>query len=286
MTALISDPRPASWTAAQIRHLLHERHPAPEWAFYAELSDATGHQKVRSFDGWAMNVYPSSNFVTVGYEIKVTRKDFARELLNPGKRGPMEAVSNEVFFVAPAGLLKPDEVPQHWGLLEATNGEEPKLRVKKHATARTIDPLPRDFIASLARRSADPPPPLPVAAWKVAGRPLRLADVDRLVAARAKQLRQVENREFEYLRRELERARNRTGPGEKLVTVVSEVLGWQAVHDPELVRQALRHGSAASSSDLTPADRLALIGHELDRLADHLRRSSIAESVSRTGGDR
>ena len=175
-----------AWTAARIQHLLLDRHAPPQWAFFRELADATGYDQRRTFDAWAMNVWPSSGFATVGYEIKVSRGDLARELRDPTKRAPIERVSSECFFAVPAGLMRPDEVPEGWGLIEATDGDEPKLRVRKHAMQRKIDALPPMFIASLARRCADPPEPMPVLAWKLAGRMLRLSDLDHLLDARAK----------------------------------------------------------------------------------------------------
>lgn len=175
-----------AWTSARIEHLLRDRHAPPEWAFFAELQESTGAMGGRAFDAWAMNVWPSKEYVSVGYEIKVSRGDFRREIDDPSKRRPLEAVSNECYFAAPAGLLRPDEIPEGWGLIEATNGDEPRLRIKKNAMQRKIDPLPPRFIAALARRCSDPPEPVPVAAWKLAGRMLRLADLDRLLDARAK----------------------------------------------------------------------------------------------------
>lgn len=264
MSELLLNPRD-TWTAAKIRHLLQERHAAPEWAFFSELPDRTGFDQVRTFDAWAMAVWPSLGFKTVGYEIKVSRADFAREVLKPTKRTPMEQVSNECFFATPAGLLKPDEVPEGWGLIEATGGEEPKLRVKKHAQSRTIDPLPPGFIASLARRSSDPPPPLPVAAWRTAGRVLTLADLDRLVTARLKGMPNLERVELERLR-ERDRLRDeRAAHAWALVTVIREVLGWQAGRDPDTLRSALLQRPKA-----TPAERLRAMARELDDIAHAL----------------
>ena len=135
----------------KIVELLRRRHSLPEWASFAELGNGTGMQFNRSMDFFALNCYPSKRFLKVGYEIKVSRGDFANELANPLKRDWMLEVCDECYFAAPAGLIKSDEVPENWGLLELTKGS---LRIKKRAQQRHIETLPMAFVASLARRMA------------------------------------------------------------------------------------------------------------------------------------
>lgn len=46
----------------------------------------------------------------VGYEVKVSRSDYRREVLNPSKRTWAVEWCNAYYFAVPAGLLTPDEI--------------------------------------------------------------------------------------------------------------------------------------------------------------------------------
>lgn len=146
----------------QITELLRHRHPAPEWAAFEELNLSTGGRAQRC-DFYAFNCWPSKNFWRVAYEIKVSRSDFSRELQDPDKRKASEDLANECFFVAPIKLLKIDEIPEGWGLIEKNKGG---LRKVKHARQRENKLLPLAFTATLARRAQDSPSPFSEVAWK------------------------------------------------------------------------------------------------------------------------
>ncbi len=152
----------------QIIELLKDRHTEPQWAHFVELRDGTGGAYGRrSFDFFAFNLWPSNSYLKIAYEIKVSRGDFFRELDNPKKRESAETFANECYFAVPCGLVKVDEVPEGWGLIECIkNG----LRIKKRAKQRKVESLPMRFVASIARRCTDDPPKLPSAIWTLAGK--------------------------------------------------------------------------------------------------------------------
>lgn len=163
-------------TAKDIIPLLRKRHQdtnweAPRWVFFEELRVGTGFrldkhdikmggdgrwQKVlkggyhpeQRIDAWAMSTWKSDEFQSIAYEIKVSRADFLREIEHPEKRATAMAFSNRFFFVAPDGLIKPDEVPFECGLLVAKND---KVRAVKHALHRDIGQPSWEFYASLIR---------------------------------------------------------------------------------------------------------------------------------------
>jgi hypothetical protein len=145
--------------AAAIVELLRYRHAAPEWATFTELHDSTGYWR-RSIDVYALSCWPSAGQRAIAYEIKVSRADFAHELQEPDKRKGAEGFSTECYFATPAGLVRVDEVPEGWGLVEV-NGDG--LRRVKMAAQRAMPPLPYWFVASIARRAADPPSTVPLA---------------------------------------------------------------------------------------------------------------------------
>lgn len=90
---------------------------ADQWVYFEELATATGYGDKNRLDAWAMHLWPSSNFKRVTYEVKVSRSDFLREMKSPAKRKLGLLYSNQFYFVAPNGLLKPSEIPIECGLL-------------------------------------------------------------------------------------------------------------------------------------------------------------------------
>ncbi|MBP8000995.1 MAG: hypothetical protein KA314_09305 [Chloroflexi bacterium] len=130
-----------------------------EWAIFPELNIGTGAKGGRWIDLWAVNMYPSKGNIKIAYEIKASRSDFLRELEDPLKRSGAEAWSNECYFVAPAGLISPKELPEGWGLIELTLSG---LRKKVAAPYREVR-LTEPFIYSVLRRTGrtekqNPPP--------------------------------------------------------------------------------------------------------------------------------
>lgn len=176
-----------------------------------------------------MNLWPSSQFRSIAYEIKVSRSDFMREMKDPSKRAHAENHAGECFFVAPNGLVRVDEVPEGWGLLECTSGG---LRQVKAATQRKIAPWPLSFMASIARRSAEPVTRVEPALWKYAGEEITAEQLLKMAIEaqgedmRAKLLLQDADRQ------DLVRLRN-------LQHYLTQRFGYQATESVERLRSAL-----------------------------------------------
>ncbi len=62
-------------------------------------------------------------------ECKATRADFLADAVKPFRLKPQEGLGCERFYLAPPGLIAPDELPRHWGLLACTR-REVKLVIK------------------------------------------------------------------------------------------------------------------------------------------------------------
>jgi hypothetical protein len=254
--------------SAQIVHMLLERYPSADgWACFAELADATGYQKQRTADFVAISTWPSKGYRAIGFEIKVSRGDFLRELQRPEKRRHLEEVCAECWFVAPAGLLKVEEIPEGWGLLEVLNGaEEEKLRAKLQARHRDPKPWSMPFMAAIVRRCADADPVMPASAWRFAGRDLTLADLRKLLDV-------LGNRDHQRLREEVakqadnDRARREHGKElAKLRNAVAEVFGYKAT-TADGFKAAVAGRSAA---DPGSKRRLSLLAQELLREVERL----------------
>lgn len=144
--------------AFDLLNVIEMRHPTPEWVFIRELRMSTGadvRRQKRSpdegeyIDAFALNCWPSKHFQRVAYEVKVNRGDFLAELKNPDKREPFLRYSNLFYFVAPVGLIKPEEVPDECGLIEIHG--DAFWKIKTNAHWRRSERPSWGFLASLAR---------------------------------------------------------------------------------------------------------------------------------------
>jgi hypothetical protein len=62
-------------------------------------------------------------------ECKVSRGDFLADANKPFRLRPEEGLGSKRFYMAPAGMIAPEELPKHWGLLES-KGREVLMTVK------------------------------------------------------------------------------------------------------------------------------------------------------------
>lgn len=143
----------AKHTEASITELLRQKYAAPEWAFFAGVPDATGFQKRRTADGIAMSLWPSRGLHLYGFEIKVSRSDWQKELQDPTKADAFARYCHCWQIVAPKGVVKVEELPPSWGLLEVT--DKGNLRSKK--AVEIAEPREQPglaFVAALLRSAS------------------------------------------------------------------------------------------------------------------------------------
>jgi len=65
---------------------------------------------------------------SVVVECKISRADFLVDQRKPFRTKPQSGMGCERFYLAPSGLLRPDELPQGWGLLELRGRKIEMLR--------------------------------------------------------------------------------------------------------------------------------------------------------------
>lgn len=136
-------------------NLLRLRYTAPEWAFMAQVRNGTGFSRrvTRTADAIAMSLYPSRGLHLHGFEVKVSRGDFVKELKTPEKAEDIARFCSFWWIVAPDTNVAPVEmVPANWGLL-VMKGDG--LTVAKQATFKDSVPLDTPMIASIFRNIAD-----------------------------------------------------------------------------------------------------------------------------------
>jgi len=124
--------------------LLHKRYAEPEWAVFEQVGVST-----RYADAIAVNLWQSRGYAIHGFEIKTERGDWLRELKQPEKAEPFYNYCDYWWVVAPKGIVKEDELPPNWGLLEAGVS---RMKISVDAPKLTPSPITRAFFASLIRQ--------------------------------------------------------------------------------------------------------------------------------------
>jgi len=147
-----SEPLLLKHTEYEIEHRLAERYCPPEWAFLPQVGSGTGTHYRRTADGIAMNLWPSRGMELHGFEIKVARNDWIRELKDPEKSVAVQKYCNRWWIVAPKGVVADGELPPTWGLLEPTGKSGLKVVT---AAPELEDPkrLSRTFVAAVLRQA-------------------------------------------------------------------------------------------------------------------------------------
>lgn len=128
---------------------LRERYCQPEFAFFEEVGDAGSRSRVYA-DGVAINMWASRSYALSGFEVKVSRSDWLRELKQPNKAEPIIIRCDHFYLVAPDDVYLPDEVPPSWGILSYKDGA---LREKRKAPLLEAKPITREFVAQMFRRA-------------------------------------------------------------------------------------------------------------------------------------
>lgn len=142
---------PVKITTDLVRFMLRKRYPSPEWAFLEEVAPRTGGGSGYA-DGVAVNLWHSRGHAIHGFEIKVSRADWLKELRQPAKAEGVFQYCNAWWIVAPKGILKDHELPPTWGLIEAGPAS---LRVVRAGAALEPRPVTLAFFASLVRRAEE-----------------------------------------------------------------------------------------------------------------------------------
>lgn len=136
-------------TAASLTQMLRERHSGGEWVFVEQVPDGTGMNKCRTADAIAMGVWAKTEFMLHGFEVKVSRSDWQKELNDLQKSRPFEQVCHYWWIVAPKGVVNADEVPANWGWLWPGQS---RLNVGSRPILNESAALNYNFFAGLLRR--------------------------------------------------------------------------------------------------------------------------------------
>jgi hypothetical protein len=135
---------------------LSKRYQSPAFAFLTQVRNGTGFSKApRTADAMAMGLWPSRGLNLHGFEIKVSRGDWLRELKAPEKADELVRYCDHWWIVVPdRSLVLDGELPPTWGLM-AADGRGGSLKVVREAPVLDPDPIDRPFLASVFRNVTD-----------------------------------------------------------------------------------------------------------------------------------
>lgn len=131
---------------------LASKYPAPAYAFLAQVRNGTGYLNVtRTADAMVMGLWPSRGLELVGFELKVSRSDWLRELKNPDKAEDLVGFCDRWYVVAADDkIVDGDELPPNWGLMTAM-GRGGAIKIVKEAPKLQPKEIDRLFLASIFR---------------------------------------------------------------------------------------------------------------------------------------
>jgi hypothetical protein len=133
----------------QLVQRIKERFCMPEFAVLTNVQTPSG----TFADAVAVNLWRSRGYEVVGFEVKSARSDWLREKKDPMKAEGCAAYCKTFWIVANEGVVKLEELPMGWGLLEAYgNG----LRAKqKAAPLAHMRELTVPFMVNMIRRAVE-----------------------------------------------------------------------------------------------------------------------------------
>lgn len=137
-------------SSSNIRRLMERKFCQPEWALFHEVGEATGVGQRRA-DAVAVNLWESRGLTIHGFEVKVSRADWLRELRNPAKAEAIMKHCDHWWIVAPAGVVAVGELPPTWGHY-SVDGRGFNCSVKAPKLPNGHVDEVRPFLAALIRR--------------------------------------------------------------------------------------------------------------------------------------
>jgi hypothetical protein len=114
-------------------------HREDGWVWFQEFSPGVNGRRV---DALAINRWGNRRgYERMAFEVKRTRGDFLGELRQPEKRQEAGQVADRFWFVTPAGMVQPEEVPGDCGLIWVDR--DGHISIKRKAP-KLPEPAPTD----------------------------------------------------------------------------------------------------------------------------------------------
>ncbi len=155
------------WSEGEVFKALESIYGDPErWTVVKQVPDATSFDKKRTCDAMVFSCWKSEGIAVHGFEIKVARGDWLRELQQPEKSFEFRQRSNYWWIAAPEGIVNLEELPSEWGLRTvAKTADGFSSKIRRQPTYYADANWKVSFVVALAR-----------ACWRLS--PERLANAD------------------------------------------------------------------------------------------------------------
>ena len=128
-------------TTAEILDALIKRADRLIWATEPQLGS-----RLRRIDFWTLHPHEGKGHCSTVYEIKASRSDFRRD--SAIKQREARLYADQFYYVAPAGVIPPEEVPD-WAGLQVWNGRVFKTVI--HAPRLSKSAPSWDLVSSIFR---------------------------------------------------------------------------------------------------------------------------------------
>ncbi len=140
---------------ARLHRLLRQRHlgngtNGDAWSYFTEVRNKTGFGggRERTADAIAMSLWPSRGLLLHGFEVKVSRTDWLRELRDPSKADAFARYCDRWWLVTEPDVVEDGELPEMWGHLVRRGGKLAQATAAAELEPQDCD---RTFLAALLR---------------------------------------------------------------------------------------------------------------------------------------
>ncbi len=141
--------------AADLVTRLRVRYEYPEWLVADEVSLDYQGKSFRA-DAMAVNLWVSRGLHLHGFEVKVSRSDWLKELQQVGKCEAARRFCDRWWLLSPPDIARKEELPEGWGWLQ-TSGTG--LRIAKQAAQNeSPDKMTTELVVRLLRAACEKSP--------------------------------------------------------------------------------------------------------------------------------
>lgn len=118
--------------------------------FLEQVAEGVG-MSPRRVDAVAIGAWRSRGHALHAFEVKVSRRDWLRELKTPSKSDAVARYCHHFWVVTPPDILKESEVPEAWGIILVSPGGH--LTYVRTVRPRAPEPLDAPFVVGILRRA-------------------------------------------------------------------------------------------------------------------------------------
>lgn len=134
-----------------LRQALRKEYPLPQYAVLYEVANGMSATFSGYADAIAMGLFPSRGLHIHGFEIKISRTDWLKELRNPAKaEGVAKYCDYFWLLTSEEGIATKDEVPAGWGLYVLKGKHLEEVKRARKLNSKNPD---RPFIGAMLRRA-------------------------------------------------------------------------------------------------------------------------------------